>query len=88
MARVSGRPTPLSSIADSLCASVVAAEDRRFLWHAGADPSGVARAALSLGRAGGGSTLTQQARLRRRPARQPSPAPAMPAPAPPGRRRR
>lgn len=62
MARLPSRPAPLSAVSDSLCASVVAAEDRRFLWHVGADPWGVARAALTLGRGGGGSSLTQQAR--------------------------
>jgi hypothetical protein len=62
MARLSGRPTPLSAISDALCAAVIAAEDRRFLGHAGVDPVGIGRAVLTLGRSGGGSTITQQAR--------------------------
>lgn len=65
MARLSPRPAPLSAASDLLCAAVVAAEDRRFLRHAGADPWGVARAAVTLGRGGGGSTLTQQVPLPR-----------------------
>ncbi|KAK9809151.1 hypothetical protein WJX72_010250 [[Myrmecia] bisecta] len=40
--------------------AVVSSEDRRFFTHHGVDANGVLRAVLSLGRHGGGSTITQQ----------------------------
>lgn len=46
-----------------LVRAVVAYEDRRFFTHFGVDPTGVARAVLSLSARGGGSTITQQVRL-------------------------
>ena len=55
---------PLSEISPDLQHAVVAIEDRRFYFHPGIDPIGIARAAVrDLGRGGpveGGSTLTQQ----------------------------
>jgi len=54
---------PLSEISPDLQHAVVAIEDRRFYFHPGIDPIGIARAAVrDLGRGGpveGGSTLTQ-----------------------------
>ena len=38
----------------------MASEDKRFFRHRGVDVFGLARAILSLGRLGGGSTITQQ----------------------------
>ncbi|KAF9608419.1 hypothetical protein IFM89_009785 [Coptis chinensis] len=40
--------------------AIVAYEDRRFFWHCGVDPVGVARAVLLFPKGGGGSTITQQ----------------------------
>src|SRR6266850_54959 len=55
---------PLSEIAPDLQHAVVAVQDRRFYFHPGIDPIGVARAVVrdvrSRGRVEGGSTLTQQ----------------------------
>lgn len=55
---------PLDDIAPDLQHAVVAIEDRRFYYHPGIDPIGVARAVVrdvrSGGRVEGGSTLTQQ----------------------------
>jgi penicillin-binding protein 1A len=54
----------LTEIAPDLQRAVVAIEDRRFYYHAGIDPIGLARAVVrdvrSGGRREGGSTLTQQ----------------------------
>src|SRR5689334_15470520 len=54
----------LNDIAPDLQHAVVAIEDRRFYYHAGIDPIGIARALVrdvrSGGRREGGSTLTQQ----------------------------
>lgn len=54
----------LSEIAEDLQHAVVAVEDRRFYFHPGIDPIGVARAVVRDIQAGeraeGGSTLTQQ----------------------------
>ena len=51
-------------IAPSLQQAVLATEDRRFYWHAGIDPIGLARAVFVNARHGemreGASTLTQQ----------------------------
>ncbi len=61
---VVGDTVRLSDLPPYLPAAVVAVEDRRFWWHWGLDPLGIARAALVDVRAGhvvqGGSTLTQQ----------------------------
>src|SRR6184192_4149305 len=55
---------PLSEISADLQHAVVAVEDRRFYYHPGIDPIGLARAFMHDVRAGGrvegGSTLTQQ----------------------------
>ncbi|HWW82206.1 MAG TPA: transglycosylase domain-containing protein, partial [Vicinamibacterales bacterium] len=55
---------PLTAISTDLQHAVVAVEDRRFYYHPGVDPIGVARAAYQDmrhgGRVEGGSTLTQQ----------------------------
>lgn len=50
----------LAEIADVTEEAVVAAEDKDFYKHEGFSLSGIARAVLSAGNAGGGSTLTQQ----------------------------
>jgi 1A family penicillin-binding protein len=50
----------LGEIAEPMVQSVIASEDSRFYDHFGVDPMGVARAVLSMGQLGGGSTLTQQ----------------------------
>jgi penicillin-binding protein 1B len=53
----------LREVPDHLVKALIAIEDRNFFSHAGFDPRGLARAALSLfsdKRAQGGSTLTQQ----------------------------
>jgi 1A family penicillin-binding protein len=55
---------PLDHISRDLQRAVVAVEDRRFYYHPGVDPIGIARALVrdvrSGGRLEGGSTLTQQ----------------------------
>jgi penicillin-binding protein 1A len=55
---------PLAEISPALQRAVLAVEDRRFFYHPGIDPIGVARAIVADIRAGGrvegGSTLTQQ----------------------------
>jgi 1A family penicillin-binding protein len=55
---------PLSEISPLVQHAVVAVEDRRFYYHPGIDPIGLARAIVrdirSRGRVEGGSTLTQQ----------------------------
>ncbi|GGC68865.1 hypothetical protein GCM10011504_53470 [Siccirubricoccus deserti] len=55
-------PVPYRQLPTHLINALVASEDRRFYQHFGIDPRGVARALLStiVGRAQGGSTLTQQ----------------------------
>ncbi|MHA1553554.1 MAG: transglycosylase domain-containing protein, partial [Alphaproteobacteria bacterium] len=54
----------LEEMSPYLPEAVIAIEDRRFYWHFGLDPIGLARAVLANWRAGrivqGGSTLTQQ----------------------------
>ena len=61
---VYGEAVSLKELPDYLPAAVLAIEDRRFYSHLGADPIGLARAAVANLRAGrivqGGSTLTQQ----------------------------
>ena len=51
---------PLSETSDSVWQAIVASEDKRFFDHNGIDFFGIARAVLSLGGRGGGSTITQQ----------------------------
>ena len=43
-----------------LVLALLASEDQRFFFHGGIDLKGLARAALSLGGRGGGSSITQQ----------------------------
>lgn len=58
------KPINLALVPDHLPQAVLAIEDRRFYFHPGFDPIGLARAAYSNHKAGrvvqGGSTLTQQ----------------------------
>jgi 1A family penicillin-binding protein len=58
------RDVPLVQISPYLQQAVVATEDRRFWWHPGIDPLGLARAMLvdvrRLDMVEGGSTITQQ----------------------------
>ena len=60
----SARPVPLdfSVLPDVFINAVIAAEDERFLEHAGIDPVGILGAALDTARGNlrGGSTITQQ----------------------------
>jgi penicillin-binding protein 1A len=59
-----GQPLSLREMSPLLTRAVIATEDRRFYWHFGIDPIGLARAAAINLRAGhvvqGGSTITQQ----------------------------
>lgn len=50
----------LEAIAEPMQKALVASEDARFYSHFGVDLRGLARAVLTGGRLGGGSTLTQQ----------------------------
>jgi 1A family penicillin-binding protein len=58
------RDVSLAQIAPSLKRAVLATEDRRFYWHLGIDPIGLARAVFVNARQGemreGASTITQQ----------------------------
>ncbi len=58
------RDVPLAAIAPWLQQAILATEDRRFYWHPGIDPVGLARAVFVNARSGemreGASTLTQQ----------------------------
>ena len=47
-------------LSPDLVNALVATEDERFFKHSGIDSKALARSVFSLGRAGGGSTLTQQ----------------------------
>jgi penicillin-binding protein 1A len=59
-----GAPVELDAISPFLVDAVIAAEDRRFRYHFGVDPFGLARAAARNASEGrivqGGSTITQQ----------------------------
>ena len=59
-----GKTLTLAEMPDYLPQAVIAIEDRRFYWHLGIDPIGLARASIVNLTAGGvvqgGSTLTQQ----------------------------
>ncbi|XP_072973429.1 uncharacterized protein [Typha angustifolia] len=50
----------LAGIPDHLIQAIMASEDRRFFYHAGVDPHGIARAVVNYPNGGGGSTITQQ----------------------------
>lgn len=49
-----------NEISPNVINALIATEDERFYEHSGIDAPAVARAALTLGRQGGGSTITQQ----------------------------
>ena len=49
-----------NELSDTLIMALIATEDARFYNHTGVDFKSLFRAVLKLGRAGGGSTLTQQ----------------------------
>ncbi|WP_420151355.1 penicillin-binding protein 1A [Spirosoma sp.] len=53
-------PIKYENIPKQLINALVATEDARFYEHSGIDPRAIGRAAASLGREGGGSTITQQ----------------------------
>ncbi len=59
-----GNPVNLESLPKYVPEAILATEDRRFFWHAGIDPIGIARALytnFTVGkRVQGGSTITQQ----------------------------
>lgn len=59
-----GRWTPYREIPEPMIAAIIAVEDKRFSWHPGVDPIGIARSAWVNWQAGakvqGGSTITQQ----------------------------
>ncbi|MEQ8964775.1 MAG: PBP1A family penicillin-binding protein, partial [Azospirillaceae bacterium] len=61
---LTGASVQASELPQHLIDAVLAIEDRRFYWHPGVDPIGIARAATANLRAGrtvqGGSTITQQ----------------------------
>ena len=54
------QPVPLAEVSDPVWQAIVASEDHRFFDHNGVDAKGLSRAVLTLGRRGGGSTITQQ----------------------------
>lgn len=53
-------PIKYENIPKQLINALIATEDARFYEHGGVDPRAIGRAAISLGREGGGSTITQQ----------------------------
>ena len=53
-------PIKYENIPKQLINALVATEDARFYDHGGVDPRAIGRAVISLGREGGGSTITQQ----------------------------
>ncbi|NQX82532.1 MAG: transglycosylase domain-containing protein [Flavobacteriaceae bacterium] len=53
-------PATFDELPKSLVDAIVATEDKRYFEHSGIDAQGFARAILSLGSKGGGSTITQQ----------------------------
>jgi penicillin-binding protein 1A len=53
-------PIKFENIPKPLIEALIATEDARFYEHGGIDPRAIGRAMLSLGREGGGSTITQQ----------------------------
>ncbi len=59
-----GRAMRINELPHYLPRAVIAVEDRKFYYHPGVDPFGIARAAIANARAGtvvqGGSTITQQ----------------------------
>ncbi|NID08774.1 penicillin-binding protein 1A [Fibrivirga algicola] len=53
-------PIEYKNIPKHLTQALIATEDARFYDHGGIDPRAIGRAVFSLGRDGGGSTITQQ----------------------------
>ena len=53
-------PVKYKDIPQNLVKALVATEDERFYNHSGIDFKGTLRAILSLGKSGGGSTITKQ----------------------------
>lgn len=53
-------PIKYEDIPKSIINALIATEDARFYDHGGIDPRAIGRAVISLGRDGGGSTITQQ----------------------------
>lgn len=53
-------PIKYENIPKQLINALIATEDARFYEHGGVDPRAIGRAVVSLGREGGGSTITQQ----------------------------
>ena len=53
-------PIKFENIPKPIINALIATEDARFYSHVGVDPRAIGRAVVSLGRDGGGSTITQQ----------------------------
>ncbi|WP_420155826.1 transglycosylase domain-containing protein [Siphonobacter sp.] len=53
-------PVELQDISPNVINALIATEDVRFVKHSGIDPRGIGRSVAGMGKAGGGSTLTQQ----------------------------
>lgn len=60
VATLSSEAVKLKDVAPAVWQAIVATEDHRFFTHSGVDARGLARAVGSLGKRGGGSTITQQ----------------------------
>ena len=60
VATLSSEAVKLKDVAPAVWQAIVATEDHRFFQHKGVDLRGLLRAVGSLGRRGGGSTITQQ----------------------------
>ena len=60
VATLSSEAVKLKDVAPAMWQAIVATEDHRFFQHKGVDLRGLLRAVGSLGRRGGGSTITQQ----------------------------
>ena len=60
VATLSSEAVKLKDVAPAVWQAIVATEDHRFFQHSGVDARGLARAVGSLGKRGGGSTITQQ----------------------------
>ncbi|MFT4031577.1 MAG: transglycosylase domain-containing protein [Siphonobacter sp.] len=53
-------PVELQDISPNVINALIATEDARFVKHSGIDPRSIGRSVAGMGKAGGGSTLTQQ----------------------------
>ncbi len=53
-------PVELQDISPNVINALIATEDVRFVKHSGIDPRSIGRSVAGMGKAGGGSTLTQQ----------------------------